>query len=164
MIDLSVLREQLRGVPLDDHGSWARVAGDTAGVFAAWSVRTERRPGPLAAAARSLARSAQTRTPPAPRTRLPRTPTRQAAGLLLSAGGVGPSNRALLTQLANLAKAIHDMHTAALEAQRAADLAAAVRAQLPAAAAALTASGALADPGPARWGLGVSPPDRDRGR
>jgi hypothetical protein len=164
VIDLSQLREQLRAVPFDDHGNWARVAGETAGVFAAWSVRTERRPGPLAAAARSLARSAQTRTPPAPRTRLPRTPTRQAAGLLLSAGGVGPSNRALLTQLANLAKAIHDMHAAGLQAQRAADLAAVVRAQLPAATAALTAPGALANPGPARGGPNVGPPDRDRGR
>ena len=164
VIDLSVLREQLRAVPADDHGSWARVAGDTAGVFAAWSVRTERRPGPLAAAARSLARSAQIRTPAPPRARLARAPTRQAAGLLLGSGGAGPSNRALLTQLANLAKAIHDMHAAALEAQRAAELAATVRAQLPAATAALGTTGTLTDPGPARWGPGVSTPDRGRGR
>jgi len=164
VIDLSVLREQLRSVPVDDHGTWATVAGGTAGVFAAWSMRTERRPGPLAAASRSLARSAQIRTPPPPRARLSQAPTRQAAGLLLGAGNVGPSNRALLTQLANLAKAIHDMHAAALDAQRAADLAAAVRAQLPAATAALAAPGALADTGPARGGPNAGPLDRDRGR
>jgi hypothetical protein len=140
VIELTQLREQLRQVPSDDLGSWVRVAGETAAVFAAWSLRTEARAGPLAAASRSLARSAQIRTPPPPRVRVPVSATRTVARVLLSGGSLGLANRALLTQLANLSQALHDTHHAAQEAERASDLLATLREQLPVAAAAVSAA------------------------
>src|SRR4051794_37145236 len=39
--ELAALREQLRTVPADDAATWAHVARETAGAFAAWSVRVE---------------------------------------------------------------------------------------------------------------------------
>ena len=119
VIELAHLREQLRQVPADDQGSWVRIASETAAVFAAWSLRTEPRAGPLAAASRSLARSAQVRTPPPPRRALPVSATQTVTRALLGGGSLGVSNRALLTQLANLSQALHDTHRAAQEAARA---------------------------------------------
>ena len=58
--ELRALVERLRGVPLDDRDTWATVARQTAGAFAAWSNATEETPGDLAAAADALSRSAQT--------------------------------------------------------------------------------------------------------
>jgi hypothetical protein len=160
-IELAQLREQLRQVPADDLGSWVRIASETAAVFAAWSLRTEARAGPLAAASRSLARSAQVRTPPPPRVAVAAGATRSVARALLSGGSFGLSNRALLTQLANLSQALHDTHRAAQEAERASDLLAALREQLPVAAAVLSApqSGGQA----AAEGSSVSVRSFDRG-
>ena len=45
--ELAQLREQLRAVPADDVATWAHVARETAGAFAAWSLRVEPTPGPL---------------------------------------------------------------------------------------------------------------------
>jgi hypothetical protein len=161
-IELTQLREQLRQVPADDLGSWVRIASETAAVFAAWSLRTEARAGPLAAASRSLARSAQVRTPPPPRVAVPVSPTRAVARALLSGGSLGLSNRALLTQLADLSQALCDTHRAALEAERASDLFATLREQLPVAAAAVTAP----QPGgqPAARSSSVPVRSFDRGR
>ena len=51
--------ERLRGVPVSDLPTWRGAAREAAGVFAAWSRRLERKsPGPLAATADALARSA----------------------------------------------------------------------------------------------------------
>jgi hypothetical protein len=108
--ELGALRDHLRGVPLDDRDTWARVARETAGAFAAWSQRVEDDPGPLAA-----------------------TSVAGAAMLLMSAarGGQGTTAQAImLRQLANLAKALHDMHRAVGEVRRAGEIAAAVRGQL----------------------------------
>jgi len=54
--------ERLRGVPVSDLPTWRGAAREAAGVFAAWSRRLEgKSPGPLAATADVLARSAQNR-------------------------------------------------------------------------------------------------------
>ncbi len=54
--------ERLKAVPASDLAVWRGVARETAGVFAAWSRRFEGdSPGPMAAAADTLARSAQNR-------------------------------------------------------------------------------------------------------
>ncbi|BDZ44021.1 hypothetical protein GCM10025865_33200 (plasmid) [Paraoerskovia sediminicola] len=89
------LRERLRSIPVEDRGTWATVARQTAGAFAAWSNAVEQTPGSLAAASDALSKSAQT---------YHRTPSPQKAGLvaisgtamlLASAarGGMGPSLR-----------------------------------------------------------------------
>jgi len=54
--------ERLRAVPVSDLAAWRGAAREAAGVFAAWSRRLEgNSPGPLAATADALARSAQSR-------------------------------------------------------------------------------------------------------
>jgi hypothetical protein len=54
--------ERLRAVPASDLAVWRGAAREAAGVFAAWSRRLEgNSPGPLAATADALARSAQSR-------------------------------------------------------------------------------------------------------
>jgi hypothetical protein len=130
--ELAVLRDQLRSVPADDRDTWAHVARQTAGAFAAWSQRVEDTPGPLAATADALAKSAQTkRQSPAPR--LAMASASGAAMLLVQAtrGGHGVAAQAImLRQLANLAKALYDMHKTAGEARRAAEISAAVRGEL----------------------------------
>ncbi|HVK28563.1 MAG TPA: hypothetical protein VM575_09480 [Nocardioides sp.] len=117
--ELAQLREQLRTVPIEDRHTWAQVARETSGAFAAWSMRVEPTPGPLAATADTLARSSTIVQPRrAPRPKMP-----SAAGtayLLLAASRPGPAAyAAVLKQLANLAKAIHDMHRAEAAARRA---------------------------------------------
>lgn len=58
---IDAIRGQLAAVPASDTATWATTARHAAGVYAALSARLETRPGPLAAAADALARSAQTR-------------------------------------------------------------------------------------------------------
>lgn len=144
--DLEALREQLRAVPIEDRDTWARVARQTSGAFAAWSTRVEPEPGPLAATADSLARSAELRRSPQQPIRAGLPSAAGAALLLISAGQGGRGTVAqaiMLRQLANLAKALHDMHRADQDARRAAQLAAAVRGDLAKVAA------KLPEPGPA---------------
>jgi hypothetical protein len=57
--DIGKWNTYLASIPATDTAQWARAAGRTSGVFAAWSARVETTPGPLAAAARTLADSAQ---------------------------------------------------------------------------------------------------------
>jgi hypothetical protein len=120
---LAQLRERLQNVQHEDQTTWALVARDAAGILAAWSLRAEPQPGPLAEAARAIARTAQLRAatvPGAPRRPFP--PTQSTAQMLLR-GATGPqSSRFLLSQITSLAGAIRDMHAAAGEAQRAAEL------------------------------------------
>ena len=129
--EVSQLRERLREVAVDDHARWAAVANDAAGMLAAWSLAVEQRPGPLAEAADALARSAQ--LPAARAHRAPREPSVRGAARLLS-GAASPSTivarAAMLRQLANTAQALHDAHVAAGHAQRANEVAAAIRTQL----------------------------------
>ncbi|MFC3688918.1 relaxase/mobilization nuclease domain-containing protein [Aquipuribacter hungaricus] len=138
--EVAALRERLRLVPVTDRATWAHVAHETAGAFAAWSVRVEPVPGPLAATADALARSAQLRAFETRTSDTGGAPVAAAsssvkgAALLLASiahGGQGTVAQAvLLRQLANVAKAIHDVHQAAGEARRAGEIAAAVRTQL----------------------------------
>lgn len=131
--EVRALRERLRSVPADDRATWAHVAHETAGAFAAWSLRTEPTPGPLAATAESLARSAQLRARDVRPIRAPFPSARGAALVLASIGrgGRGPvAEAALLVQLANMARALYEAHQAAGDAQRAAQIAATVTEQL----------------------------------
>lgn len=131
--EVGALREWLRSVPTDDRATWAAVAGETAGVFAAWSRAVEPTPGPLASAADSLARSAQLR---AGEVRGHRRvgPSVKGAALLAASiahGGRGTVAEAvLLRQLSNTARALHDAHRAAGESRRAAEIAAVARGEL----------------------------------
>lgn len=145
--DLAGWREQLRTVPVTDRDTWAGVARDTAGAFAAWSYRVEQVPGPLAATADALARSAELKNAPARPRPAGQAGAYGAAMLLATATskGHGLAQQAmLLRQLANLAKAVHDMHTADADARRAAQIATSVRGQLSAVSAALPAAGPTA--------------------
>ena len=131
--EITALRERLRSVPAEDRALWAHVAHETAGAFAAWSLRVEDVPGPLAATANSLARSAQIRARQV-RPRPAGLPSARGAAMLLASiahGGSGTvAQAALLRQLANVAKALHDAHQACGDAQRAAQIADVVRTQL----------------------------------
>ncbi|TCC33905.1 relaxase [Kribbella capetownensis] len=129
--EVAELREQLRSVPLDDRHSWAVVARQAAGVFAAWSRRTEHTPGPLAATADALARSAQMRyRQPRPKHTQPAALTGTAM-LLMHASKTGPAaDLVLLRQLANTLKAVHDAHVARGELKQALVLESTVRGQL----------------------------------
>lgn len=143
--DLERLREQLRSVPVDDRETWAWVARQTSGAFAAWSVRVEPTPGPLAATSDALARSAQLRRRPVRPQRAGLVSASGAAMLLASGakGGRGQvAQAAMLRQLANLSRALFDAHRAMQDAQRAAEIERAVRRDLASVAA------RLPDPGP----------------
>jgi hypothetical protein len=141
--ELAKLRERLRLVPADDRGTWAHLARDAAGVLAAWSLRTEVEPGPLAEASRSLARSAQLRRQDVRRRRWQSiAPTRNTAALLLGVAAGSVSNAALMGQMVELALALRDMHAAAGDADRAAQLEQTARHELEALAGRVQAGGA----------------------
>ena len=133
MHEVAALREQLRRIPADDRATWARVAHETAGVFAAWSLRVEPTPGPLAQASAALACSAQVRACEARSRRPDLTSTRGAARLIAAAAAGGSGRKAeaaLLIQLANTVRALNDAHSAAGQLQRAEEINRAVRTQL----------------------------------
>jgi hypothetical protein len=90
--------------------------------------------------------------------------TRIVARALLSAGSLGLSSRAFLTQLANLSQALHDTHHAALEADRESDLVAALREQLLVAASAVSAAQPGEQSAAASSGFPVRSADRGHGR
>jgi hypothetical protein len=121
--ELAALRKQLLKLPAEDTATWAHAAREAAGVFAAWSLRTEPEPGPLAETSRVLARSAQLRHGNVRGRRwrsLP--PARDTSALLLAAS---PDARAALNifrQLTSLSTALADMHHAAGDLQRAREL------------------------------------------
>jgi hypothetical protein len=124
--EVTALRERLRRVPVEDRATWAHVAREAAGAFAAWSQATEgTTPGPLAATSEILARSAQLRAHQV-RPRPAGLPSARGAALLLAsvaAGGQGTiAQTVLLRQLANTVKALHDARAAAGDAQRAAEI------------------------------------------
>src|SRR3954454_19463294 len=157
--EFAQLREQLRSVPVDDVATWAHVARETAGAFAAWSVRVEPTPGPLAAAAAQLARSAQLHAHQVRPSRA-RLPAAGGAALLLASAGRGGrgavGEAALLRQLAHTAQALHDAHVATGQARSAQQLADVVRGQLAGLGRELSPAPAPA-PAPAPIGPGVAP-------
>lgn len=140
--DVGALREQMRNVALDDRDSWAHVARETAGAFAAWSVRVEATPGPLAATADTLARSAQIRAHPA-RPRRAGSPSAKGAALLLASvahqGRGTVAQAVLIRQLSQTVKALHDAHMATGDATRAREIRDVMRGQLETFAAGLPA-------------------------
>ncbi|MCH6472597.1 relaxase/mobilization nuclease domain-containing protein [Sinomonas terrae] len=114
--EVGELFERMKAIPLNDDALWAQFARETSGAFAAWSLRTEPVPGPLAETAKALSRTAQLRGFP-PRTEHAPMPSAKGAGMLLMQTAVGPSTAAghalLLAQLRNTMRAVFDMHTAA---------------------------------------------------
>lgn len=135
--DVTGLRQALRQIPLADRAGWARVAHDTAGVFAAWSTRLEPVPGPFAATADALARSAQLRSAyVTPRPAVKPVIGQRVAMLLLQAADVTPhaaKDAVLFRQLIRTAQAVHAAVAAAGDTREAAHLARVVRDELTAA-------------------------------
>lgn len=131
--DVAQLRESLRNVPLDDHATWAHVARETSGAFAAWSTATESTPGPLAAAADELSKTAQLRRYPVRPIKSVGPSARGASMILMAAtmGGQGTAAQAImLRQLLNVSKAVHDMHKASNDLRRARQISELVKTQL----------------------------------
>lgn len=131
--ELAELHETLRSVPTDDRDTWARVARQTSGAFAAWSNAIEDVPGDLAAASDELAKSAQTYRGHTKPQKAGRVSAGGAAMLLASAvrGGQGTAAQAaMLRQLANLTGAVYDAAKAAGQARHAQALATDVRERL----------------------------------
>lgn len=127
------LRDDLSRVDPNDRATWARVARETSGAFAAWSQRVEPTPGPLADASRTLARTAQIRA----RDVKSRTAgVRSIAGAakvlsMASTGGQGTQAEAMLfRQLMQTAQALYAMHNAVEESRRAAEIRSALGARL----------------------------------
>ena len=108
----TALVEQLRTLPRDDHATWAKAAREVSGAFAAWSHRLEPTPGPLAATAAELSRTAQLR---APREHSKPVALPSIAGTAMLFMAASSKNKtaaqsALMLQLVNTAFAIHEMH------------------------------------------------------
>ena len=120
------LRDQLSAVDPTDRATWARVARETSGAFAAWSQRVEATPGPLADASRTLARTAQIRARDVrPKNTAGPRSIAGAANLLAMATTHGQGTQAeamLFRQLMRTAQAIYSMHQAVDESRRAAEI------------------------------------------
>ncbi|MEW1808340.1 hypothetical protein [Pseudarthrobacter sp. NPDC080039] len=108
----SALVEQLRTLPRDDHATWARAAREVSGAFAAWSHRLEPTPGPLAATAAELSRTAQLRAPRdhSKPVALPSIAGTAVLFMAASSKNKTAAQSALMLQLVNTAFAIHEMH------------------------------------------------------
>jgi hypothetical protein len=120
------LRDQLSAVDPADRATWARVARETSGAFAAWSQRVEVTPGPLADASRTLARTAQIRARDVkPKNTAGPRSIAGAANLLAMATTHGQGTQAeamLFRQLMRTAQAIYSMHQAVDESRHAAEI------------------------------------------
>ena len=131
--DVSALHDYLATIPVDDYPTWAHAARDMAGVCAAWSQRIEPTPGPLADAARVLAKSAQLR-PVESRPRPVAMPSMANTVALITAtataGSTATAELLLLRQFAITARSIHRAATAAGDARRAEQLNEALRDRL----------------------------------
>ena len=126
--------EHLRAVPVADLAAWRGAAREAAGVFAAWSRRFEGdHPGPLAAAADALARSAQT---PGGGPGPTRDAVRDLRGVAAIVAQSELNNRSplvwamLVDQLGRTLRAISDAHVARGETETAKLLAGRVSAEL----------------------------------
>ncbi|MFF2347680.1 hypothetical protein [Pseudarthrobacter sp. NPDC058119] len=126
------LADRLRNIPHDDHATWAKAAREVSGAFAAWSHRLEPTPGPLAATAAELARTAQLRTPGEHSKPVPLPSTAGAAMLFMAASSKNKTaaQTALMVQLINTAFAVYEMHQQAGRAREAQRIRAVVENQL----------------------------------
>ncbi|GLB69160.1 relaxase/mobilization nuclease domain-containing protein [Arthrobacter mangrovi] len=119
----TALADRLRAIPRDDHATWAKAAREVSGAFAAWSHRLEPTPGPLAATAAELSRTAQLRNPRrhgAP-VRLPSIAGTAMLFMAAASKDKTAAQTALMVQLINTAFAVYEMHAQsgrAREAQR----------------------------------------------
>ncbi|PXX52777.1 hypothetical protein DFR70_13025 [Nocardia tenerifensis] len=128
----------LKSIPPENHIEWAQAAGRASAVFGAWSRRVEGdRPGPFAAAAAELARSAQPVRPvrgPRPRADRTQTGLRGVTTFLVQMARIGgdpaAGNLLLLQQLMRAIEAIAEAHAARGEAERAKRLTMVLRQQL----------------------------------
>jgi hypothetical protein len=154
--ELAALRERLSEIPAEDTATWAHSAREAAGVFAAWSLRAEPSPGPLAEISRVLARSAQLRLREVGGRRWRSLPAaRYASALLLAASPEARAALLIFRQLTGLSTAIADMHHAVGELDRARELQELSRRQLAAVTVELQAREVRAHAGAAS-GLGTS--------
>lgn len=131
--DMGRLHEYIRSVDPADRATWAHVARDTAGAYAAWSRKLETTPGPLADAARSLARSAHLRaheTKPRPVNMPSMAGTTALILQAASKGNTAAAELLLFRQLAMTSHAIMSAHQAAGDARRSAQLSATLTGQL----------------------------------
>ncbi len=137
--ELSELNKSLASVPVEDHATWAHVARETSGAFAAWSNSVEAAPGALAATADRLSKTAQLRQHPVRPQRTVGPSAMGAAKILLTATSSNQTaaQAMMLVQLANLAKSIHDMHKAAGDVRAAQQINTVVRERLSVVAGAL---------------------------
>jgi hypothetical protein len=130
--EIGQLRKQLRDVPVSDRATWAHVARETSGIFAAWSQRVEATPGPLAATSRELAKTAHIRAHQSRPKPVRLGSGANAAMILMQAVAGGQDTMAhaiMLRQLGRVSVAILDMHTALGDARRAEQVAAMMRNQ-----------------------------------
>ncbi|GIG26482.1 MULTISPECIES: relaxase/mobilization nuclease domain-containing protein [Cellulomonas] len=151
------LNERLRSVAPDDTATWTQVARETSGAFAAWSLRTEAEPGPLADASDALARYAQVRAGSAPSKQITTPAILGLSRVLLVAADRGQSRTSqayMVRQLANTLHALFQMQQAMRHAQAAAVTEWAVRERL-AVVAARSAAPAAARPAPVPGALSV---------
>lgn len=122
--EIGAMRDRLRDVPPGDRATWAHVARETAGAFAAWSQRVEAVPGPLAETSRQLARSAHIRAHQSRPKPVRVGSIANTAMVLMQAttGSQGAAEAIMLRQLGRVAVALMDMHSAAGDARRAEQL------------------------------------------
>jgi len=142
---------ELADVPATDRARWEAAANHAAGVLGALSGRLEPAPGPLAAAADALARSAQGRHGEAPPayTRTVSGALRGVAAVMAQAQITDETAVAwgvVLAELLRLAQAIHQAHLARGEAAAAERLAGEARSKLKEARASYGSAGRAAEP------------------
>ncbi|MGN2642337.1 relaxase/mobilization nuclease domain-containing protein [Nocardia takedensis] len=115
---------QFASIPATDTVAWAAAARQAAGVFAAWSLANEPRPGPMARLSRELAQHAVLpahRDAPQPMWQRRNSASGWATILLATRPGADPAlaNMAVLHQLSRLIEAIASASFAAGDAARA---------------------------------------------
>lgn len=131
--DMGRLHDYLRTVDPSDRATWAHVAREASGAYAAWSRRLESTPGPLAEASRQLARSAH--LPAGESIRRPAAMPSTAGTTMLILATAAKRNRAaeeamLLRQIVRTTRALMDAHKAAGDVRRTRELAATISTQL----------------------------------
>lgn len=116
--------DRLHSIPVSDHATWAKAARDTSGVFAAWSLHSETTPGPLAATADELSKTAQLREPRQHPKPVVLPSLAGATMLLLAAGSESKSaaHAALMVQLVRTSKALYEMHVESRNARESQNL------------------------------------------
>ncbi|MDJ0321976.1 relaxase/mobilization nuclease domain-containing protein [Pseudarthrobacter sp. PS3-L1] len=108
----NALVDKLRAHPRDDHATWAKAAREVSGAFAAWSYRLEATPGPLAATAAELSRTAQLRAPKDHSKPVAMPSITGTAMMFMAASSKSKTaaQAALMIQLINTAFAVYEMH------------------------------------------------------